>query len=144
MWSEYFKRWMDAFFWWLPRDDQQRQAERKPEVRDRQPRSDKPPPRQPQATREPDPVPPAAASPEQAPVETPAAAPDAADDLTVIKGIGAAMQDKLQAIGIRTYADLAGADPEKLLSDLRAAQAVASRARIQEWIATAREKQSGH
>ena len=37
------------------------------------------------------------------------------DDLTVIKGIGPAVQNKLRALGITTFAELAKADPDALL-----------------------------
>jgi Pathogenicity locus len=36
------------------------------------------------------------------------------DDLTAIKGIGPAIQEKLRALGIATFSDLARADPKAL------------------------------
>ena len=49
---------------------------------------------------------------------------DQPDDLTQIKGIGRATGDKLQAFGIRTFRQLADADPEALTGFLGAGRRV--------------------
>lgn len=54
------------------------------------------------------------------------------DDLTVIKGIGAVRQADLNAMGITSYAQLAGADPETLVTTMEVSRAV-----IDAWIAAA-------
>ena len=59
-----------------------------------------------------------------------------ADDLTVIRGIGIAIQDQLYKAGIKTYAALAGTRPEELREALGN---VARGAKIERWIAQARE-----
>jgi predicted flap endonuclease-1-like 5' DNA nuclease len=99
MWEQNFKRWIDLVFWWLP----------KPEAGQPAPRAAKPA---------------ADSAPEHAaPVQ--AAARDAVpDDLTVIKGIGPAVQQKLHALGIRTFDDLAAADPETLAEQLKGRQPI--------------------
>lgn len=56
----------------------------------------------------------------------------AADDLTVIKGIGAVRQADLNAMGITSYAQLAGADAEALAVTMEVSRAV-----IDGWIAAA-------
>ncbi len=58
----------------------------------------------------------------------------AADDLTDIRGIGPAMQRRLEGLGIRSHADLAAADPETLTERLKADRAVVSRAQVATWI----------
>lgn len=58
-----------------------------------------------------------------------------ADDLTVIRGIGMAGQNRLHAAGIKTYAQLADATP----ADVRKALGrLAGRANVEEWIVQAR------
>jgi predicted flap endonuclease-1-like 5' DNA nuclease len=55
------------------------------------------------------------------------------DDLTAIKGIGPSIQSRLNATGIRSFSDLAGADAEKLTTQLKE-QMVISQKRVQQWI----------
>ncbi len=59
-----------------------------------------------------------------------------ADYLTVIRGIGIVIENNLYKAGIKTYAALAGARPEKLREMLGD---VARGAKIERWIAQARE-----
>jgi predicted flap endonuclease-1-like 5' DNA nuclease len=61
------------------------------------------------------------------------------DDLTVIKGIGLAVQEKLRSLGITTFRDLATADPDDLVDQLKASLPV-SKARVRGWIEAARER----
>jgi predicted flap endonuclease-1-like 5' DNA nuclease len=61
------------------------------------------------------------------------------DDLTVIKGIGPALQNRLRALGITTFADLATANPDKLMAQLKGGQPL-SRARVQHWTEAARAR----
>lgn len=64
-----------------------------------------------------------------------ARAPDEPDDLTAIRGLGKASQDRLQAAGIKTYAQLAEASPEALRDSLgKAGQG----AKVEDWIAQAK------
>ncbi len=68
--------------------------------------------------------------------EDEATADNQSDDLTVIRGIGIASQNRLYAAGITTYAALAGTPTEevrRLLGNL------ARGAQVEEWIAEARE-----
>jgi predicted flap endonuclease-1-like 5' DNA nuclease len=76
---------------------------------------------------------PAAAQPEKT------VAPPVPDDLTVIKGIGPAVQNKLRALGITTFADLAAADPDELMKQLKGAQPL-SRGRVRHWTEAARQR----
>ncbi len=58
------------------------------------------------------------------------------DDLTVIRGIGIVSQDQLYKAGIKTYAALAGTPAEEVW---RLLGNFARGARVEEWIAEARE-----
>jgi predicted flap endonuclease-1-like 5' DNA nuclease len=61
------------------------------------------------------------------------------DDLTVIKGIGPAVQGKLRSLGITTFRDLATANPDDVAEQLKGSQPV-SKARVHGWIKAARER----
>ena len=116
MWDQTFKRWLDLVFWWLPKHEAEQPA----------------PPRPPEPAAESTPEPAARQAAEPAADSTPEqVAPDRAaasrpgpDDLTVIKGIGPAVQQKLHALGIRTFDDLAAADPEILTERLKGRQPI--------------------
>ena len=58
------------------------------------------------------------------------------DDLTAIRGIGIATQNRLNTFGIKTYAQLAEASPDDLRETLRDR---VSDAEINRWIAEARK-----
>jgi predicted flap endonuclease-1-like 5' DNA nuclease len=58
------------------------------------------------------------------------------DDLTAIRGIGMASQNRLYKAGIKKYADLAGAAPGEVRKSLGN---LARGARIEEWITRARQ-----
>jgi predicted flap endonuclease-1-like 5' DNA nuclease len=58
------------------------------------------------------------------------------DDLTAIRGIGAATQKRLNATGIRSYAQLADADPEDVRRALNEQQ---QDTKVERWISRARE-----
>jgi predicted flap endonuclease-1-like 5' DNA nuclease len=115
MWDQIFKRWLDVVFWWLPK-----------------PEAEQPAPRAPDPAAESTPAPSARQAPEPATDSTPErvapdraeASPPVPDDLTVIKGIGPAVQQKLHALGIRTFDDLAAADPETLVEQLKGRQPI--------------------
>jgi predicted flap endonuclease-1-like 5' DNA nuclease len=58
------------------------------------------------------------------------------DDLTAIRGIGMASQNRLYKAGIKTYADLAGAAPTQVRMMLGS---LAHDAIVEEWITQARQ-----
>ena len=70
--------------------------------------------------------------------ENPAATPEAEsfDDLTRIRGIGIATGDRLKRAGIKSYADLGRATPEKLQKILGKPRAGGN---YEAWIAEARD-----
>lgn len=114
MWNDIFKRWVGLLFWWVPRTEEIR-----PEV--------------------------AKESTPDASEQGASRAPDGAveealpDDLTVIKGIGPAVQDKLRSLGITTFKDLATADEDDLAEQIKRFQPV-SKARVHGWTEAARER----
>lgn len=61
--------------------------------------------------------------------------PKAADELTLIVGVGEATAERLQTAGMRTFADLAGAS----LQDLVAIVPRASIVQVQYWVEQARD-----
>jgi predicted flap endonuclease-1-like 5' DNA nuclease len=113
MWNEIFKRWIDLLFWWVPKDE----AKPPEEAKERAPSETEQ-----SAGREPEVV-------QQV----------LSDDLTVIKGIGPAIQEKLRALGIATFSDLARADPKTLTERLKGAQPI-SEARVRGWTEAARQR----
>ena len=58
------------------------------------------------------------------------------DDLTAIRGIGAATQMRLNAAGIRSYAQLAKADPEDVRKALNEQR---QNTKVERWISQAQE-----
>lgn len=122
MWSDFMKRWMDIVFWWLPSD--QRDGAKQAGRSQAKPADQSPPPPQPQP-RTPEPA-----------ITTEEVAEEVAgdgDDLTAIKGVGPAMADKLQSMGIHTFSDLAAADPEALTASLKQQRVVISVDRVKTW-----------
>jgi len=111
MWNHVFNQWIDLTFWWLPqkeKDHAKDVAAPAPTVTERQVKQ--PPAPKQQRT---------------------------ADDLTVIKGIGPAVQEKLQALDIKTFGDLVDADP-KALSDTLKQSLPMSVERVRAWAEAAR------
>lgn len=145
MWDVFLRRWIDLIFWWVPRKEEpakgaeQAPGERPPEPAIRSDtaagaqRGQRPADAERRRASEPETRPAAKAKPEKA-----VAAP-VPDDLTEIKGIGPAMQNKLRALGITTFADLAAADPDQLIAKLKGSQPL-SRGRVQHWTEAARER----
>lgn len=68
-----------------------------------------------------------------------AAETEAADDLTTIKGLGAASEAKLNAAGIKTYAQLAAVDEVYLYETV----GFPKRTKVGEWIAVAQNLMAG-
>ncbi len=87
------------------------------------------------ATSEPETHRPTAEEAPPEPVED-AASEAAEDDLTAIRGIGAATQKCLNAAGIKSYAQLADADPEDVRRALNKRQ---QNTKVERWISQARE-----
>ena len=125
-WLRFWQRWM---FWWLPDDKTSGDARTDREFA---PRS-------------------AAAKPDAEATDVNTAAPwqppepgaettpkTPPDDLTAIKGIGPGIVRKLDALGIKTFADLAKADPDDLASKL--ALRPVTPTRMREWIAEATKR----
>ena len=120
MWAEICKRWFDLCRCWLPttKGEQKSGAEAKPS-----PTMD-------------DNLRTTGGEADMGPDE------DKGDDLTVIKGIGPAVQAKLRSFGITGLAALAAADPEALAAKLKASQPI-STTRVKGWIEAARDQTTG-
>lgn len=112
MWNRMFKQWMDLAFWWVPKGDRTPVPDEKAVAPTRA-------------------VQPVASAPDPTPERV-------ADDLTVIKGIGPAVQKKLQGLNIIAFSDLAAADPDALTEKLKGSQPI-SVAKVNAWIESARE-----
>lgn len=112
MWEQIVKRWLELVFWWIPRDD------RTPAQNEEALAPSK-------AERRVDPAP-----------ET--ASKRVAQDLTVIKGVGPAVQKKLKGLNILTFNDLADADPDALTEKLKGSQPI-SVTQVRAWTEAARE-----
>ena len=97
MWDDIFKRWIDLLFWWVPRTEETRPERAKESTPGASEQS---------ASR---------VSEEAVEQQLPTVKELGPDDLTVIKGIGPAVQDKLRSLGIVTFKDLATADPDDLV-----------------------------
>jgi len=80
----------------------------------------------------PSPHPPAFRHPPEAPRATAAPAGITSDDLTRVNGIGPVYAARLDAAGIATFRDLAGADADRLAED-----AGLPRDRVADWIGKA-------
>ena len=113
MWDKFVKQWIDLVFWWVPRDDRAHMQNDEAAVPTK-------------AQQRVDPV--SEPSPEHV-----------AEDLTVIKGIGPAVQKKLQGLDIATFSDLAEADPHALTEKLKGSQPI-SVAQVRAWTEAAREQ----
>ena len=68
----------------------------------------------------------------------PAADPAKPGDLSEIKGIGPAIKTKLAQLGIKTFADLAGANPDQVAKSLD--QRTVTPERVRSWIAEAKKR----
>jgi large subunit ribosomal protein L21 len=116
MWDQTFRRWLDLVFWWLPKHE----AAEKPSAQAPQ-RGPEPAPKQAAAQAK---EPAEKSRSEPAARDQPTAGERTPDDLTVIKGIGPVVQKKLHALGIRTFDDLAAADPGTLAAQLKGRQPI--------------------
>jgi predicted flap endonuclease-1-like 5' DNA nuclease len=152
MWDVWFKRWLDLAFWWLPskerapsRSTEDVSPRRTPEVAPRSTGTAPNPaaPRPAPVARDvaPEPVGPSDRPAAEPPLAEPdkAVTPPVPDDLTVIKGIGPAVQNKLRALGITTFADLAAADPDRLMEELKGSQPLTA-TRVRGWTEDARTR----
>jgi predicted flap endonuclease-1-like 5' DNA nuclease len=82
MWNEIFKRWIELLFWWVPKDEAKPQEEAKERAR--------------------------SGTQKSAGRESEVVQQEVSDDLTVIRGIGPAIQEKLRALGSRRSATSRG------------------------------------
>ena len=121
MWDDVFKRWVDLLFWWVPRTE---------ETRPEKTEEGTPGASEQGASRVPE---------EAVEQQVPTAEEVVPDDLTVITGIGPAVQEKLRSLGIKTFRDLATADPEALTEQLKGPQPI-SKARVRSWIEAAGQR----
>ena len=124
MWANFFKRWLDLCCWWLPKTKGVAESTTDTD--------------QTHTVTENASTDPKASEREVG--EDPRSAD--ADDLTVIKGIGAGTQKKLCTLGIETLSDLAASDPEKLHAKLSASLPI-SAARVKRWIKEAQDRTTG-
>ena len=121
MWADFYKRWCDLWCSWLPKTSPEQGGSEETS--------------HPETTN--DQVPGKTETAEEGSGTTPGAVGD--DDVTVIKGIGPTMKEKLAGLGIASLADLAAADPDDLATKLSSS----SSARLKGWIAAAQERTAG-
>jgi predicted flap endonuclease-1-like 5' DNA nuclease len=140
MWDQTFKRWIDLVFWWLPKQEAAKPPAPKPAA------PAKAAPRQvaaqhaaPKQTAEAMEKRSQEGAPKQAAPQHAATTAAAPDDLTVIKGIGPVVQQKLHALGIKTFGDLAAADPARLTEQLKGRQPI-SQALVRGWTKAADQR----
>jgi predicted flap endonuclease-1-like 5' DNA nuclease len=119
--GRYLQRWIDLLFWWVPWTEETRPETAKESTPGASAQD---------ASRVPE---------EVVEQQVPTAEEVVPDDLTVIKGIGPAVQGKLRSLGITTFRDLATANPDDLAEQLKGSQPV-SKARVHGWIKAARER----
>ncbi len=111
--------WIDLMFWWVPKERQVAEESKAAPVPSK-------------------PIPSEPAPSMSVPVEAaPKSPPRVAADLTVIKGIGPALQKKLAALNILTFGDLAEADPDMLIDKLKGSQPI-SPTKVRAWTESAR------
>jgi predicted flap endonuclease-1-like 5' DNA nuclease len=92
--GRYLQRWIDLLFWWVPWTEETRLETAKESTPGASAQD---------ASRVPE---------EVVEQQVPTAEEVVPDDLTVIKGIGPAVQGKLRSLGITTFRDLATANPD--------------------------------
>lgn len=133
MYADWIKKWLDWMYWWLPSMGDS-SDEKTPESTASRPTS---------ASPEPTPAPTApvtetsgGAGPEAAAEQQAEAVKSGYDDLTAIKGVGPAMQNKLNGLGITSFEQLAHTDPQTLADQLNVRTIKADR--IREWAAEAK------
>ncbi|MDZ7713101.1 MAG: DUF4332 domain-containing protein [Rhodovibrio sp.] len=131
--EQWFKFWRDWMFWWLPGGDAPADDRSSGSARQQHP-STAPSGGQSAvaATQPASDTPPGSAA---APSSTPTGG---GDDLTAIKGIGPAIARKLEAAGVRSFADLAAADPNDLAEKIASRPVTAER--VRGWISDARTR----
>lgn len=120
MFGEFVRQWCRLVCGWLPseqKDQRESQAGVQPKAAESQPASSTAPSTAPGSTGE---------------------KTSAEDDLTTIKGIGPTMDNRLRAIGIRTFRDLAAADPQEVARQLNSRPVTAER--VAEWMAEAKKR----
>lgn len=78
-----------------------------------------------------------------APVVETAAATDTADDLTSIKGVGAAIAERLHGIGVTTFVEIAAWSDEDIAEIAPQIKAGADRIKREDWVGQARAASEG-
>jgi predicted flap endonuclease-1-like 5' DNA nuclease len=154
MWDAFLRRWLDLLFWWAPRKGNQPPRAGQPQAgrapggapRAAESAARAAPSQGAQRQSRPKGGAPAAAEARARPAAKPApaqpektVASSVPDDLTEIKGIGPAVQNKLRALGITTFADLAAADPDVILRGLKGSQPL-TKGKVQAWTEAARQR----
>ena len=150
MGPDHFRRWMDMFFWWLPRggtnpdETKASRSQTKEQPGQQSGEPDRPSPSSSAAATEQQPAEQPVEPPHAPPAQEPAAADkstanEAADDLTQLKGIGPAMAARLQDMGITTFDSLAAADSKTVTRSLRDKSVVISEKKVEAWIAAAKD-----
>jgi predicted flap endonuclease-1-like 5' DNA nuclease len=130
MFGQWLKFWRQCMFWWLPGGDEPEKttpAQEPKEPATRATTNTEAADLDAATTWRPEPD-------AQKPLET------EVDDLTSIHGVGPAIARKLDALGIKTFADLAAADPDDLTAKI--AKRPVTSARVREWIAEAKKRAS--
>lgn len=132
MFEQWFKFWRDWMFWWLPGGDAPADK-RSGEPAQQQPSTDA------AGGKPADASAPSATDAPAVAAAAPSSAPQGgSDDLTAIKGIGPAIARKLEAAGVRSFADLAAADPNDLARKIASRPVTAERVRT--WVSEARTR----
>jgi predicted flap endonuclease-1-like 5' DNA nuclease len=140
MFEQWYNFWRDWMFWWLPGGDapEGKQPDKQPEKPAQAETKPKAAAKTGGGQTADAPAPAAGKSSAGAASGSSTAPAGGSDDLTAIKGIGPAIQRKLAAVGVESFADLAAADASDLAQKIGSRPVTAERVRA--WIAEARKR----
>ncbi len=136
MFEQWFKFWRDWMSWWLPGGDTPADKRSDESAQQQPPAKDAGSGKSADAATQPATDAPVGSA--AAPSSTSSTSQGGSDDLTAIKGIGPAIARKLEAAGVRSFADLAAADPNDLADKIASRPVTAERVRT--WISEARTR----